>query len=185
MKRILCFLMCVVMLCTVCGCGGVKDNLTSDISVTDSGKTRTVKIDGYDISIDIPDDWRVDMTETDLDLFCGNDDFSMGVFCYSAIDLAEGDTSEKLWKRQCESDLERFKNVKSLEHTPNFKSRDKTLNTALHSFESEGIKLYAYYIFAESKENPDTFLWMSFIGIPSKIRDNFKELEAIADSVKF
>ena len=185
MKRIICFLMCILVFCTACGCRVLPDSLTSGISVTDGDKFRTVEIDGYNVSIDIPNDLVVDMNDTDLDLFCSNGDFSMGVFCYSAIDLAEGDTSKKLWERQCEYDLERFKKVQNLDHKPDFKSTDKTLDTALHSFENEGTKLYAYYIFAEAKENPDTFVWITFMGVPSEIRDSFDDLERIVDSIAF
>lgn len=185
MKRIINIIICILILCTVCGCGGVEDNLTSGISVAEGKKTRTVTLENYDVSFSIPDDCAVDMTDTELDLFCRNDDFIMSVFCYLTVDLAEGDTAEKMWQRQIESDLERFKNVKSLEHKPDFKSKDKTLSTELHSFENDGTKYYSYYVFAESKENLDKFLWISFVGIPSKIRDNFDALEQIVDSIAF
>lgn len=162
-----------------------KDITTSDIDIQDGDKTRTFTVKDYNVSFTVPDDWQVDMEDTELDIFCSNGEVSMGIYGYYTADFADDADYEDLWEYQNESDLERFKNVRKLDHDAEFESDDKELETVVYSAEYGNIKEYLYYVYAAPKEDADVFLWISFGASPSKMRDNFDVIEDIVDSIKF
>ena len=185
LKRLLSLVLCVALFTFVCGCSRPEDVLADGISVTDNEDTRTVTLDAYNVTIDFPKEWYVDMKDATVDLFCSNGPEYMGLYGFSADEIGEDTSFIQMWKQQNETALESYKNPVKLNHTPNFEADDKEFETAVYSVEIEGIKQYLYYVYVCDKEKEDVFLWLSFGGSPSAVRDSFDEFENIADSVKF
>lgn len=184
-RKIFCLCFCFIVLCCACGCR-LPDVTTSDISVQDGDKYRTVTMEDYGVSFSVPDDWYVDMSEgTEVDMFCTNGKLHMAVYGFFTEDFAEDADYLDIWESQNETAMETFENIQELEHKAEFESDDKDLETALYSSEIKDIKQYSYYIFVSPKENPEVFLWVAFSGQPSKLRDNFDVLEDIVDSIEF
>lgn len=175
---------CILLLCLACGCRR-PDVTSSNISVRDGDKYRTVTMDEYGVSFSVPNDWYINMEGAEVDVFCTNGKLYMSVYGFLAEKLAEDKDFTDIWESQNETAKETFSNIQKLEHKPEFESEDKELETVLYSCEVKGVKQYCYYIYASPKEDPDTFLWISFAGQPSKLRDNFDVLEDIVDSIEF
>ena len=175
----------VGVLLMLCGCNRTPDVMTSDITVVDDGKYRTVNVEKYGVSFEIPRKWYIDMNETELDVFCTDGRICMSVYGFMVADYAEDSNYISVWHKQNENTLKDYGNVKKLKHKPQFKSTDKTLETELYSSVIEETNQYNYYIFAEDKKTPKVFLWIAFGGLKSDIEKNFDLLEMIVDSVKF
>ena len=162
------------------------DITTSDITIENGDGSRTFTMQNYKVSFTVPNDWYVEMDDTDLDIFCTNDDIHMGVYGYLAEDFSEDADFSEIFETQYETDLERFKSIQKLAHTPKFESTDKDIETIIYSVEYETAKMYFYYIGVMPKGDADTsLLWISFGGSPSDVRDNFDMIEDIVDSIKF
>lgn len=183
LKRILSFALVLLMAFSVVGCARPDDILTPGVSVVDGKDHRTVTIKNYGVTIDIPEKWYIDMEDAAVDLFCEGGNLYMAVYGFAPEEIE--DDPLDVWEDQNELGLEACENVQKLSHKPSFESDDKTFETVLYSCTVEGIKQYYYYVFAQSKEDPQVFLWISFGGSPSEVRDNFDLLEDIVDSVKF
>ena len=184
-KRTLSLILCIILLTITCGCLKPEDVLTEGISVTDGETSRTISLDLYNVTFDIPSNWYVDMEDASVDLFCTNGVEYMSLYGFMAEEIETGVSFVQMWKRQNKTALESYDNPTELNHTPSFEATDKKFETAVYSAEVEGIKQYIYYIYVSPKENEDMFLWLSFGGSPSRVLDKFEEFEDIADSVKF
>ena len=200
-KRIVSVLIISLLLCSLCACDlneaitDAKDALleserptdvtTSNITVENGDGCRIVTMQNYNVSFELPNDWHVDMSETQLDLFCSNEDAHIGVYGYFTSDFADGVDYEDICEEQSEADLERFKNIRELDHDPKFKSTDKEIETVLYSLEYENLKQYMYYIYVKPETDADVFLWITAGGLPSDVRNNFDTIENIIDSIKF
>ncbi len=201
LKRIISVLIISLLLCGLCACDlneaitDAKDALieserpnditTSNITLENSDNCRIVTMQDYGVSFELPKDWYVDMEDTELDVFCTSEDISMGIFAYHTDDFANDTDYFEIWEEQCESDLKRFENTQKLDHKAEFESTDKKIETVIYSCEYENIKLYFYYVYVKPNSNDNTFLWISFSGIPSEMRNNFDVIEDIVDSIKF
>lgn len=184
LRKYISFLTAVLLLLGLCGCNN-EDVTTSDVSVTDNDKYRTVTMEKYGVSFELPNDWHVDMEDTELDMFCTNEKLNMAVFGYFTDDFSDDADYLDIWEKQNESVLEESSSVHKIGHTPEFKSDDKKLETVLYSSEIEDIKRYSYFVFVTPKENSDVFLWVHFSGLPSNMRNKFDVLEDIVDSIQF
>ena len=201
LKRIISVLIISLLLCSLCACDlneaitDAKDALieserpndvtTSNITIENSDDCRTVTMQDYGVSFELPNDWHVDMSETQLDLFCSNGDVHIGVYGYFTADFADGVDYEDICEEQSEADLERFENIRELDHDPEFKSTDKEIETVLYSLEYKNLKQYMYYIYVKPEADADAFLWITAGGLPSDVRNNFDTIENIIDSIKF
>lgn len=184
LRKYISFLTAILLLLGLCGCNNV-DITTSDISVTDNDKYRTVTMEEYGVSFELPNDWHVDMEDTELDMFCTNDKLHMAVFGYYTDDFADDADYLDIWESQNESVMEEFGSVRKIGHTPEFESEDKQLETVLYSSEVQDINQYTYFVFVMPKENSNVFLWIEFSGLPSNMRNEFDVLEDIVDSIQF
>lgn len=201
LKKVISVLIISLLLCSLCACDlneaitDAKDALieserpndvtTSNITLENSDDCRIVTMQDYGVSFELPNDWHVDMSETQLDLFCSNGDVHIGVYGYFTSDFADNTDYEDIWEEQCDSDLKRFKNVRKLDHDSEFTSTDKEIETVLYSAEYENIKQYVYYIYVKPEVDADAFLWLTTGGLPSDMRNNFDVIEGIIDSIKF
>ena len=88
LKRLLSLVLCVALFTFVCGCSRPEDVLADGISVTDNEDTRTVTLDAYNVTIDFPKEWYVDMNDAEVDLFCSNGPEYMGLYGFSADEIA-------------------------------------------------------------------------------------------------
>lgn len=184
LKKYISFLIVVLLLFSLCGCN-TKDITTSDISVQNQDKFRTVTMQEYGVSFEVPNDWYVDMEDASVDMFCTNDKLNMAVFGYFTEDFSDDADYLEVWEAQNESVLEQHKNVRKMGHTPEFDAQDKEYETILYSSEIKDVKQYSYFVFVKPKENPKAFLWIAFTSIPSSMRDEFDVLEDIVDSIQF
>ena len=185
MRKIISLVCCLVLIFGICGCGKI-DKTTTDITVETGIKYRTVTMEKFKVSIEIPKDWTIDMEDIELDLFCTSKDISMGIFGYFTEDVPMGREPEDSWKLQLEADLERFQNVENIEHTPNYESKDKEIKTEIYSINTQDkTELYAYYSFVISKKEPDVLLWISVMAEPEDMRSGFDKIEDIIDSICF
>ena len=201
LKNIIAFLTVILLVFGLCACDfneaitDARDALleserpaditTSNITVENGDGCRSVTMQDYNVSFTIPNDFQVDMSETELDMFITNGDIHIGVYGYYISDLSADADCEDVWEAQCEGDLERFKNVRELDHDPEFKSTDKEIETVLYSVDYENIKEYMYYIYVKPEADADVFLWITAGGLPSDLRDNFDLIEGIVDSIEF
>ncbi len=185
LKRILCLAICLAVLILPAGCLKVEDYLTDNIEVSQGDDYRTVTLKAQGVSLEIPKNWSVDMTDTELDLFCSGGVRFLSLYTFKAEEITNGASFKQVWNNQNKTALENYDKANELNHTPDFEADDKEFDTVLYSAEVEGIDQYLYYIFVKEKGNEDMFLWLGFSGFPSDVRDNFELFEDIADSVKF
>ena len=159
------------------GCTSGGDT-SSDVTYVNAKaeKFKEFRVEKFNLKFSTPDDWQEDNKDTELDWYCENSSVGMGIFGYYRSDFADSANVTDILSQQSKDNMERYRNIQKLEHTPEFTSTDKNITAELYSAEYEGAKIYQYFCYVEFKEN-DEFFWVTFSSQPSYMKKNFRKLQ--------
>ncbi len=123
------------------GCTGGGDT-SSDVTYVNAKaeKFKEFRVEKFNLKFSTPDDWKEDNKDTELDWYCENGSVGMGIFGYYRSDFADSANVTDILSQQSKDNMERYRNIQKLEHTPEFASTDKNITAELYSAEYEGAR---------------------------------------------
>ena len=186
----------VIVFLTVTGCASERPpsidssstqssiDVSSDAAGQEGSEKQVVTFADGEFEIEFPSEWNENEQDNpyDLQYISAKQNMNTGIFLYKSIDLGADSTPQQTFTFHVEDLQTKRENFTVLEPETTASIADKTLTTVVYSGENEGGKNYYKITLIEFAEQPEQFLIVLQVSLPSVWDESKPMLEAITQS---